>query len=196
MYFIGTDNENRVTAHLEADENPDVNLWIESPWDIPPKDFDDWLYIDGELIHDPRDLPPVSYSAQEVLAALFEAEPTLLEELPDTTLEHMAAYMGEWELATDYRIGDLRRYNERPYRCLQNHTSQTGWEPDIAVSLWARVLSGGDEVPVWEQPQSTNPYMKGDRVHYPDKQSPIFVSTIDYNVYAPDVYGWTLEGGE
>lgn len=33
-------------------------------------------------------------------------------------------------------------------------------------------------------------YNKGDKVHYPDEYSSIYVSTIDYNTWAPNVYGW------
>lgn len=130
---------------------------------------------------------------QEVLAALFAASPETLESLPDSALERMSAYMHEWEVGKDYIIGDLRQYDEKPYRCLQAHTSIQEWNPEEAVSLWARVLAGGDDVPVWEQPESTNPYMKGDKVHFPTKDDPVYVSTIDYNVYAPNVYGWELE---
>lgn len=32
--------------------------------------------------------------------------------------------------------------------------------------------------------------MTGDKVHYPDKDGPVYESTMDYNTYAPDVYGW------
>ena len=196
MYFIGTDQDNRVTAHLEADENPDENLWQPSPWDVPPADFDDWLYVDGQLVHSPRDLPPVPYTAQEVLTAMFSESPEMMDSLPDSALEHMAAYMPEWEAGKSYQVGDKVQHGERPYRCLQAHTSQDEWNPADAVSLWARILAGGDAIPVWEQPESTNPYMKGDKVHFPTASDPVYVSDIDYNVYAPNVYGWSLEGGE
>lgn len=196
MYYIGTDDGGRVTAWLEADENPNELLWRDSPWEVPPDDFDDWLYVDGELVHDPRDLPPVPYTPEQVLCAMFAETPEMMDALPDSALEHMAAYMTEWTAGVDYAVGDKAQYGERPYRCLQAHRSIQEWNPADAVSLWARILAGGDDVPVWEQPQSTNPYMKGDKVHFPTASDPVYVSTIDYNVYAPDVYGWELWGGE
>ena len=195
MYFVQTNAENRVVAYTEATENPDENIWVDSPWETPPEDFGEWTYADGELAYAPRDLPPTPYNSEQVLSALFQ-ETEVMDSLPDEVLEHMAPYMREWEVGKDYVIGDLRQYNERPYRCLQDHTSIAEWNPEEAVSLWARVLAGGDDVPVWEQPISTNPYMKGDRVHFPTASDPVYVSTIDYNVYAPNVYGWDLEGGE
>ncbi len=92
-----------------------------------------------------------------------------------------------------YAVGDRVRYNEVLYKVLQNHTSQEGWTPESAPSLFARVLipDPGD-IPVWEQPSSTNPYMKGDKVHYPTIDSPIYESLVDNNVWSPSAYpaGW------
>lgn len=93
-----------------------------------------------------------------------------------------------WKGDTLYNIGDRVRYDGVLYRCLIMHTSQAEWNPVDAVSLWAKVLIPEPEViPDWEQPESTNPYMKGDKVKHLDK---IWISTIDYNVYEPSVYGW------
>lgn len=93
-----------------------------------------------------------------------------------------------WKGDTLYNIGDRVRYDGVLYRCLMLHTSQIEWNPVDAVSLWAKVLIPEPEVvPEWEQPESTNPYMKGDKVKHLNK---IWISTIDYNVYEPSVYGW------
>ena len=74
------------------------------------------------------------------------------------------------------------------YKCLQAHTSQDAWTPIAAPSLWAKVLIPDENViPEWEQPNSTNPYMKGDKVSY---NGIIYESTVDNNVWAPNVYGW------
>lgn len=115
--------------------------------------------------------------------------------------------MPEWEDAEDvidgwsanmaYYVGDAVMYEEQQYECIQSHTSQAGWEPPNVPALWK--AKGGDEVPVWSQPDSTNPYMTGDKVHYPDADGPIYESTIDGNVWSPEAYpqGWQLvEGGE
>ena len=42
-------------------------------------------------------------------------------------------------------------------------------------------------VPEWEQPDSTNPYAKGDKVTHNGKT---WISTADGNVWEPGVYGW------
>lgn len=82
------------------------------------------------------------------------------------------------------------------YSVLQAHTSQPTWKPKDAPSLFAKVLiPDPDVVPVWEQPDSTNPYMTGDRVHFPTLADPIYRSKIDHNVWSPADYpaGWEQE---
>ena len=92
----------------------------------------------------------------------------------------------------EYNIGDRVRYNNTLYKVLQSHLSQPSWKPDETPSLYAIVLPGqdGTEIGVWVQPDSTNPYMKGDQVYYPTANDSIYESVIDNNVWAPDIYGW------
>lgn len=93
-----------------------------------------------------------------------------------------------WEDGKDYLIGDRVRYNDILYKCLIGHISQPDWTPDNSVSLWTRVLIPDPEViPEWVQPDSTNPYMIGDKVTHNGKT---WISTIDNNVWEPGVYGW------
>lgn len=93
-----------------------------------------------------------------------------------------------WNETAVYKKGDRVRYDGVLYRCLQDHTAQATWTPERAPSLWAKVLIPTPSViPEWEQPESTNPYMKGDKVKYNGKT---WVSSIDNNVWAPGVYGW------
>lgn len=85
---------------------------------------------------------------------------------------------------------DMRvTYNSILYKVLQNHTSQKGWTPTSAPSLFAKVLTSEGEILDWEQPDSTNPYMKGDKVKFNGK---IYESLIDNNVWSPEAYpqGW------
>lgn len=102
-----------------------------------------------------------------------------------TAINLFAEWRGDGEL---YNEGDKVRYEELLYKCLQDHTSQSSWNPKQAPSLWARVLiPDPDVIPEWVQPESTNPYMKGDKVKHNDKT---WVSNIDNNVWEPGVYGW------
>lgn len=102
-----------------------------------------------------------------------------------TAVELYPAWSGD---GTPYAADERVRYGGVLYRVLQAHTSQQAWTPVDAPSLFAKVLipDPGD-VPAWEQPESTNPYMAGDRVTHGGRT---WVSTVDYNVWEPGVYGW------
>lgn len=94
-----------------------------------------------------------------------------------------------WKTDTAYDVGYKVRHGGLLYACLQAHTSQAGWEPGVAPSLWAKVLIPDPEViPDWEQPGSTNPYMKGDKVRHVGK---VWISDYDNNVWEPGVFGWS-----
>lgn len=87
-----------------------------------------------------------------------------------------------------YVTGTRLYYNGVLYKVLQDHTSQASWNPSDAPSLFAKVLIPDPQViPEWEQPESTNPYMTGDKVRHNGK---VWISTIDNNVWEPGVYGW------
>lgn len=111
------------------------------------------------------------------------------------TAEDAAALTGKdlypvWNDKSAYKNGDRVRFNDVLYKCLQDHTAQTTWTPTDAPSLWAKVLIPTPSViPEWEQPESTNPYMKGDKVTYKGKT---YESLIDNNVWSPEAYpqGW------
>ena len=113
---------------------------------------------------------------------------SLAETLDDEAAAKSVELFTAWATDTDYVVGDRRRYGEFLYKCLQAHTSQDTWNPADAPSLWAKVLipDPGD-IPEWEQPESTNPYMMGDKVRHNAK---IWISVIDNNVWEPGVYGW------
>lgn len=86
----------------------------------------------------------------------------------------------------EYEVGDRIRYNDTLYKCVQAHTSQSDWTPDVTPALWVEVSI--EEFPEWKQPLgSEDAYRIGDKVSHLDKH---WVSTIDYNVYEPSVYGW------
>lgn len=90
-----------------------------------------------------------------------------------------------------YEVGKRILYNGVLYKVLQAHTSQAGWTPVAAPSLFAKVINEtiDGSIPEFEQPDSTNPYMKGDRVIFNGK---VYESLIDNNVYSPEAYpaGW------
>lgn len=93
-----------------------------------------------------------------------------------------------WRENVTYALNDRVLYNGTLYKVLQTHTAQPDWAPDVAVSLFAKVLIPNENVITeWVQPDSTNPYMTGDKVSHNGKT---WASTINNNVWEPGVYGW------
>lgn len=109
----------------------------------------------------------------------------------DTVALEVPALTQAWDgNGVQYKVDQRLRYGDTLYRVIQAHTSQTDWAPDTAVSLFAKVLiPSADTIPEWEQPDSTNPYMKGDKVMFEGK---VYESLIDNNVWSPTAYpaGW------
>lgn len=114
------------------------------------------------------------------------------ESLPDDDALEAVELFPSWTIGVSYTADERVSYAEKLYRCVQSHTSQTDWTPDATPALWTEVAKPG-EIPVWKQPTGAqDAYMKGDKVHYPGKDDPVYISTVDNNVWEPGVYGWDL----
>jgi hypothetical protein len=48
-----------------------------------------------------------------------------------------------WQAWKAYATGDVITYNGQPYRCVQGHTSQPDWTPDVVRALWEPVGCDG-----------------------------------------------------
>lgn len=98
----------------------------------------------------------------------------------------------QWEPNHLYQVNERIQYSGKLYRVIQQHTSQLDWTPDITPALFTEVAPPG-AIPVWVQPLGAqDTYQTGDKVHYPDANSPIYISVVDNNSWAPTVYGWEL----
>lgn len=114
------------------------------------------------------------------------------ESLPDEDALEAVELFPIWAMDTEYTADERVSYADKLYRCVQSHTSQANWTPDATPALWTEVPKPG-EIPVWKQPTGAqDAYMTGDKVHYPTKDDPVYISTVDNNVWSPDVYGWSL----
>ena len=112
--------------------------------------------------------------------------------LPDEDALEAVELFPTWQTDTAYAVGIRVRYGDKLYKCVQAHTSQTGWEPPNVPALWTEVAKPG-EIPVWKQPTGAqDAYMTGDKVWYPERDTTVWESTMDYNVYQPGVYGWEV----
>lgn len=111
--------------------------------------------------------------------------------IPDDLAQFSVAMYPHWNGDSMHYLKDYRvQHEDVVYKCLQEHDSQPTWTPTDAPSLWAKVLAPSpDVIPDWEQPDSTNGFMTGDKVRYKGK---VYESLIDNNVWSPEAYpqGW------
>ena len=137
MFFAQVDEEGRIICVTEAPINPDRSVWNDVLQEQIPDDFSDYKLVDGKLVYESRDLPPIPFTTDQVLSMLLQET----DVFPDSVLEHMAPYMHEWSVGTDYSVGDKVQYLERPYRCLRAHKSENEQTPAKASLLWTRIIA-------------------------------------------------------
>ena len=128
-------------------------------------------------------------------AANFRATvDALIQSMTDEEAIASQVLFPNWQSGKSYALNERVRYGGKLYKILQAHTSQDDWTPDVAVSLFACLLTDeeGGTIPEWVQPDSTNGYSTGDRVVY---NGIIYTSLIDNNVWSPVDYpaGWNKE---
>lgn len=125
----------------------------------------------------------------DITAQQNEYQSTITALSDEVALLMPDAYPAWTGAGKEYKKDTRVTYNGVLYKVLQDHTSQETWTPEAAPSLFAKVLTAEGEILDWQQPGSTNPYMKGDKVKYNGK---VYESLIDNNVWKPDEYpaGW------
>lgn len=119
-------------------------------------------------------------AAKEEAAEAKEAETELRKD--------WSFHIGEWVNA-----GDEVVYNGQVYEVLQGHTLQADWIPGQVPALYRLKGDPGEEWPAFVQPTGAHDaYKQGDKVTYNGQH---YVSLIDNNVWAPDVYpaGWQIQ---
>ena len=92
-----------------------------------------------------------------------------------------------WDVDIAVNVGDRYQYGEVLYRCVQDHTTQADWTPNVTPALW--VVVSLEEFPQWVQPTGGHDaYNTGDKVTHNDVK---YISDVDANVWEPGVHGWS-----
>lgn len=64
---------------------------------------------------------------------------TAVQSLSDGEALEAVTLYPEWAAGVDYATGYKVQRGGKLWRCLQAHTSQTGWEPENAPALWTEI---------------------------------------------------------
>ena len=165
-------------------DDPDKDVTV-------PTELESWKEQEDAYIASLPKEDEIPLTPEQALSALFDSKPEIVDDIPDQYVAKMAPYFPAWSGdGVSYEAGKRVSYNLHVYKILQSHISQGNWNPEDAPSLFAKVLIPDPTViPEWEQPSSTNPYMKGDKVKH---NGHTWICDIDNNVWEPGVYGWTI----
>lgn len=107
-----------------------------------------------------------------------------------STGSKVGAFADEWESGVRYEPGNIRLYNGQLYVVNdgQGHTSQVGWEPPNAPSLWSLIKIAPDGNREWVEPAGAhNDYEKDELCWYPDYDTGnLYKSKQNGNVWPPN----------
>lgn len=118
---------------------------------------------------------PYMQEAKEIRKAID----TFAENQTDETLLDNKAAFELWRPGIAAEKDKIYRFGDDLYRCIQPHTTQDDWTPDITPALFNIV--GGD----WDE-WKPGSYAKGTkRKHFGKK----WVSNVDGNIWEPGVAG-------
>lgn len=141
----------------------------------------------------------IPYTEEELLQNRITAQTPIAMQLcvmqaklPDEQALQVEALYPDWKVGEQYAEDDIRRYKDELYRSLQASTGAAEHTPDVATSLWKKILppeEPGGYLP-WIQPLgATDAYNQGDRVTHKDQ---VWESTCNDNIWEPGVYGWEV----
>ena len=138
-----------------------------------------YVYVD--LPEQPKTEPTQEERLQAVETLLDVQEQA--EKLPDDEAVNVKALFPAWadHIGETMTEGKRYYYDDELWKVLQEHTSQAGWNPRDAHSLFVRVTI--EEWPEWRQPVgSTDAYNIGDNVSH---NSQHWISLVNGNVWEP-----------
>lgn len=130
----------------------------------------------------------ISIQQARKLRASIEQLSALLEDDAATEVPELFPI---WKENQSYKVDDRVRYDEILYRCIQAHTSEAQFTPDMIPALWTRTGANPFVIEEWIQPTMTeNAYSYGDHVMHNGEE---WINTHPgehTNVWEPGAYGW------
>lgn len=136
------------------------------------------------------------FSTLQAAEQFFKAVQLFAASLGEEQAMEVATMYDPWKVGKAYAVGEYVTFGENSvgdpqlYKVVQAHTSQEGWTPDVAVSLFSAIGLDEKGYPVWSQPTGAHDaYNKGDIVDY---NGALYESQVDGNTYSPEAYpaGW------
>nr|DAZ27108.1 MAG TPA: ChiA1-BD-binding domain protein [Caudoviricetes sp.] len=210
--WIKTDEEGRLSISTTIEKYSAGMTEIEVDDDFDFSKQMDYVFKDGKLVYDGKaTVEQMNLEAKSNFMQLqsYQMQAATLMYINSSVAASMLSDADAMKFSTlydkysddnvEYKKGKLVRFNGNVYRCEKDHMSQLGWNPENDASEWSKVNIASDGIDIWIQPTGAhNAYNIGDKVHYPDADSDVYVSLIDGNVWSPEVYlaGWKKDSNE
>ena len=103
----------------------------------------------------------------------------------ETLIDNKAAFEFWNPNGVEYSAGKIVQDDDKLYKCILSHRSQSDWKPGLVPALFTRITKQD-----WEEWDDKNSYTKGARVTHNGKK---WVSNVDNNIWEPGavgVYTW------
>ena len=104
--------------------------------------------IYGIVNYKPEKTPETQAKVQAAAVMVAQIQAQALED--EQALSVQAIYPSWSGAGIDYAEGYKVQHNGTLYKCMQSHTSQAGWEPGVAPSLWAAIA--GEQAGMMDSP--------------------------------------------
>ena len=102
---------------------------------------------DGQVLWTVEPTPPTRSQRQQAVEATSRlvAQMVVAGTLDTETLAQVQAAFQPWEPWEDVEVGDVRLWADALVECIQAHTTQPDWTPDVTPALWKvhRTDTGG-----------------------------------------------------
>ena len=174
-HLLRNKNTGALTKQVYLPDGADISIYEQ----VPREDIDLDLYSRVSGLQDKEE--SLTKVAKVVARSVTD----------DAVALEIQEFYDIWQPNVLVKAGQYIRHDDILYKVLTEHNTQEGWTPDTAPSLFAKVLIDptGETILEWQQPDSTNPYMTGDKVTY---NGVTYISIVDNNVWEPGVYGWEI----
>lgn len=159
-------------------------------------------YTDEELEEREKQRQEAEYASRQAMQLqtfnliAARAQVATLEFESETEIADVSTLLPDWVPdGHEYKQGDAFQWEKRTWRVSQNTTSQSIYPPDVSEALYYEIVIAPDGIIVYRAANGQyDSVRKGELRHYPNADSPVYRSKVDWNAYAPDVVpdNWEL----
>ena len=143
---------------------------------------------DGRLLAE-EVVDVVEYPSREESAALAArlsvVDKVRADELDDDTISQLVGIFPAWAVGIDVAVGEVYAWDGTLVECIQAHTTQADWTPDVTPSLWKIHRTDSGNGPIAWIPGIT--VEVGEQVIYNDQTYNVLQGHTTQEGWEPDV---------